>query len=217
VTDPAPSRPPPAVLKLIYTGPRGSGKTTNLQGLQGLIAPESRGRLTVLDAPRRRPLYFELLPVLAAIGDVPLRVRVFAAPSGRRLAAARRAVMRGADAVVFVADAAPGRAADNASAHRDLIDDLGHLAPDGLPVVVQHNKRDLADAVPVAPGGPAGEEGGVVEAVATRGVGVRETFLAAVAAATARRGRAGLAGLDPGRVNAALERIVREPASQGPW
>ncbi|MEL6184361.1 MAG: gliding motility protein, partial [Myxococcota bacterium] len=50
-------------LKVVYYGPALSGKTTNIEALHGLLAPDSRGRLMTLDTRGDRTLFFDLLPV----------------------------------------------------------------------------------------------------------------------------------------------------------
>jgi mutual gliding-motility protein MglA len=50
-------------VKLVYYGPALSGKTTNLQAIHRLVAPDSSGRLMTLDTRDDRTLFFDLLPL----------------------------------------------------------------------------------------------------------------------------------------------------------
>lgn len=82
--------------------------------------------------------------------------------------------MRGADGIVFVVDSDPEKQSLNRHAFTELQDDLSMLGSELTPpILTQFNKRDRKDASGVKPFGdePA------LEAVASDGVGVRETLL----------------------------------------
>jgi hypothetical protein len=95
----------------------------------------------------------DLLPVHFALpGGRQIRIRVYTAPAGEILAAARKMVFQGTDGVVFVASSAESARAEVGEGWkrmREALDAAGLLA-DAVPVVIQMNKRDLADARPDA-------------------------------------------------------------------
>jgi mutual gliding-motility protein MglA len=63
----------------------------------------------------------------------------------------RRLILRGVDGVVFVADSAPNRLRANAESLRNLRENLEeyNLRLGEVPYVLQVNKRDIPDAVPM--------------------------------------------------------------------
>jgi hypothetical protein len=169
-------------LKLVYYGPPLSGKTTNLRALHGRVDALNRGRLMTLDTKDDRTLFFDLLPLFFRAGSVSIRLKVYTVPGQPMHEWTRRIVLQRADGVVFVADSSPAQAAANREAWDGLARHLGALRLDHIPVVVQYNKRDLADRVDMAEADRFGDPGrsmaAPLEAEAVRGVGVLETFFA---------------------------------------
>ena len=134
------------ILKVVYYGPPLSGKTTNLQALHRLLAPSICGRLTTLDTADDRTLFFDLLPVvLTASSGYRVKLKLYTVPGQVIHAATRRLVLAGADGVVFVADSQTSEARINNEywhGMRSYLDETG-IDPDGIPTVIQFNKRDL--------------------------------------------------------------------------
>jgi hypothetical protein len=93
-------------------------------------------------------------------------------------------VLRRADGVVFVADSQVNRLEDNRTAWRDAARYLGQMGHDfsTFPLVVQFNKRDLPHIVPTEQLRKLfrTEKSPSYEAIAIKGVGVRETLQAAM-------------------------------------
>lgn len=107
-------------LRVVYYGPAVCGKTTNLRMLHAAALPLHRGELITVDSPQERTILFDLLP-LRGVGfhGSDIRYQVVAVPGQAPYAATRRLVMRGTDAVVFVANSATDRLDENvASASR---------------------------------------------------------------------------------------------------
>jgi hypothetical protein len=170
-------------IKLVYYGPALSGKTTNLVSLHNLAGPDARGRLMTLETQDDRTLFFDLLPLTfrAKDGDVSLRIKLFTVPGQPIHAATRRLVLQGADGVALIADSRVSETQNNAEAFYDLRKNLktNGIELGRMPLVIQFNKRDLADIrseAELAELAARGEEP-VFLAVATKGVGVVETFL----------------------------------------
>ncbi len=71
---------------------------------------------------------------------------------GRHYRASRRLILRGVDGIVFVADSQPGRLDADAESMSDLAENLAEQGQplEDIPLVIQYNKRDLDDAVPIA-------------------------------------------------------------------
>jgi mutual gliding-motility protein MglA len=167
-------------LKIVYYGAGLSGKTTNVRHLHRGTAPERRGRLVELATDEERTLMFDFAPL--EIGEVHgfrLRSHVYSVPGQIFYAATRRLIVRGTDAIVFVADSQVSRREANEIAAEHLEGDLAeHFGdPRSVPCVMQYNKRDLAEVSPLAQMQRALNPHGwpEFEAVASSGIGVQTT------------------------------------------
>jgi signal recognition particle receptor subunit beta len=169
-------------LKLVYFGPPLSGKTSNLRALYARVDKLNRGRLMTLDTRDDRTLFFDLLPIFFRTSNFSFRIKVYTVPGQHVHEATRKVVLAGADGVVFVADSSPAAIEPNREAWAGLQIALHAHSLEAIPVVVQYNKRDLPDAVPLGSVDGFGDRG-VVEAQAKVGIGVVPTFLQLVSAA----------------------------------
>ena len=169
-------------LKLVYYGPPHSGKTSNLRALHAAVDKLNRGRLMTLDTRDDRTLFFDLLPLFFRASGFAFQVKVYTVPGQPVHEATRRVVLAHADAVAFVADSRPDQGEANRQSWRNLQVNLKSLSLDGVPVLVQYNKRDLPDAVPLSEIDRFGAAE-IHEASAKRGAGVVETFFALVGSA----------------------------------
>jgi signal recognition particle receptor subunit beta len=168
-------------LKIVYYGPGLSGKTTNLIWLHNHLPASDKSTLISIEGQQERTLYFDFLPLeLPPIDGYRVRLHLYSVPGQERFGATRAAHLRGADGVVFVADAQRDRIADNRSSLAELERSLAQLGfqPHDIPVVFQYNKRDLPDALTIpqldAHLNPLGRPSR--SAVAIRGEGVVETL-----------------------------------------
>jgi len=136
--------------KIVYCGPPGGGKTTNLQYIHRRLDPGLRGDLISIATERDRTICFDFLPVHETeIAGYRTRFQLYAVPGQRLLAETRRSVLAGADAVVFVADSSANRLEANLEAWHGCREDLAanRIDPDRIPFAYQYNKRDQADAM----------------------------------------------------------------------
>jgi GTPase SAR1 family protein len=100
--------------KLVYYGPALGGKTTNLQVLHRVTDPDGRQKLVSINTADDRTLFFDLLPFdLGHLLGYKVALKVYTVPGQVRYDATRRAVLAGADGVVFVADSDGSRERDN--------------------------------------------------------------------------------------------------------
>ncbi|MEM7032240.1 MAG: ADP-ribosylation factor-like protein [Chloroflexota bacterium] len=167
-------------LKIVYYGPALSGKTTNLEKIHAHISPKRRGDLVSLKTSEDRTLYFDFMQLeLGKISGLTPKIQLYTVPGQAYYEASRKLVLRGADGIVFVADSAPDRLKANKIAWENMKAHLLALnLPLDLPVVVQFNKRDLPDALPLphlrrALGTVSVP---IFEAVAQEGTGVPDTL-----------------------------------------
>jgi len=160
-----------------------SGKTTNLARLHAGLSAHVRGPMVSLDTAEERTLFFDFFPVeLGSIDGYSVRFNMFTVPGQIYYEASRRLILDGADGVVFVADSQPHRMDDNIVSFQLMLDNLEsyHIDVRKFPLVLQYNKRDCAEPVPLGSLEQALglEEIEVLEAVAVGGRGVMETVRA---------------------------------------
>jgi mutual gliding-motility protein MglA len=176
--------------KIVYYGPAQSGKTTNLINVHSRLPEAFRGPLRSIDTEDERTLFFDFMPVQEIeVGGWSIRFHLYSVPGQKDYVRTRRAILGGADGVVFVADASPGQAEANRESARELRDHLAHYGRDehSLPVVLQINKTDLGEARDVTDVNEDINDAAwpMFPAMAIRGIGVSET-LGAIAKAVAR-------------------------------
>ncbi len=176
--------------KIVYYGPAQSGKTTNLTNVHSRLPQESRGPMRSIDTVDERTLFFDLMPIQEIeVGGWSIRFHLYTVPGQEDYVRTRRAILGGADGIVFVADANPAKQDENQASMDELHEHLEHYSKDSssMPIVLQVNKTDLVDARPVAEvADPLNLHAWpVVQAMAIRGIGVSET-LATIAKAVAR-------------------------------
>ncbi|MBI1796345.1 MAG: gliding-motility protein MglA [Candidatus Eisenbacteria bacterium] len=180
--------------KIVYYGPGLGGKTTNLRRLHDRLPPDRRGRLISIATDHERTLFFDFLPIdLGQVNGFTTRFHLYTVPGQVYYRLSRRAVLQGADGIVFVADSHPAREEANQQSLADLAAQLVTIgmAPEQLrrmPWVFQYNKRDLAGAVAVERLRAALNPGAApeFEAVASEGRGVTETLRAICKSVLAR-------------------------------
>lgn len=170
------------LLKLVYYGPGLSGKTTNLQSLHAMSQDTSRGDMFSVNTQEDRTLFFDLLPInLGYIYGNAIHLQIYTVPGQVQYDASRRVVLGGADGVVFVADSSEAKMQDNVDSLSNLYHNLNanRLNIKQIPFVLQYNKRDLPDAMPVGVMNRRLNFRNVpyFEAVAYKGTGVIDTFL----------------------------------------
>lgn len=138
--------------KVVFYGPGLSGKTTTLKRIYESVKPSLRGELMTLPTEADRTLFFDFLPVrVERVGEYAVRLALYTVPGQVFYNATRKLVLQGADGVVFVADSNPGAADANRESMANLEENLAEqgIALASFPLVIQYNKRDLANAVPV--------------------------------------------------------------------
>ncbi len=169
--------------KVVYYGPGLCGKTTNLQYIYERASPDSKGKMISLATETERTLFFDFLPLsLGEVRGFKTRFHLYTVPGQVFYDASRRLILKGADAVVFVADSQEARLEANEESLENLNQNLKEhgtsMGPGGVPLVMQYNKRDMDNVVPVEdlrrilnPMGAPDHE-----AIARTGVGVFDTL-----------------------------------------
>jgi len=167
--------------KIVYYGPGLGGKTTNIQYVYDKVSPDTKGKLVTLATEMDRTLFFDFLPLeLGTVKGFKTRFHLYTVPGQVYYNASRKLILRGVDGIVFVADSDEHRIDANIESLYNLHENLEehNLKLNDLPFVMQWNKRDLPDALPV----PELEEElnpqkyETVESIAVKGQGVFETL-----------------------------------------
>jgi len=167
--------------KIVYYGPGLSGKTTNLEKIYDSVPETNRGRMVSMKTQTDRTLFFDLLPLdLGDLQGMKTRLLLYTVPGQVYYNATRKLVLKGVDAVVFVADSAADKMAENRESYANLEMNLKAYGIDikTIPLVLQYNKRDLPNAMPVEDLNRELNRLNVpfFEAQAANGVGVFETL-----------------------------------------
>jgi hypothetical protein len=169
--------------KIVYYGPGLCGKTTNLQYIYKRTNPEAKGKMISLATETERTLFFDFLPLsLGEIRGFKTRFHLYTVPGQVFYDASRKLILKGVDGVIFVADSQLERL----EANQESLDNLRtNLADHGyslekMPYVIQYNKRDLPNALPLEELRQLLNPIGVLdyEASARTGQGVFETLKA---------------------------------------
>lgn len=170
--------------KIVYYGPGLSGKTTNLEHIYSKTDPHLRGKMVSMKTKVDRTLFFDFLPIDGGeIAGFNIRFLLYTVPGQVYYNATRKLVLKGADAIVFVADSQAEELSANRESLKNLRENLQEHGKelDDIPLVMQYNKRDLASAMAVEKLEEELNPKKVpsFESVATTGTGVFETLAAA--------------------------------------
>ena len=167
--------------KIVYYGPGLCGKTTNLQHIYDSTAQEAKGKLISLATETDRTLFFDFMPLeLGTVRGFKTRFHLYTVPGQVYYDASRKLILKGVDGVVFVADSQEERMDANIESLYNLEENLATQGYDlmKIPYVLQLNKRDLPNVIPMEDLTYELQKKGepVFEAVAATGVGVFDTL-----------------------------------------
>ena len=168
-------------IKVVYYGPGLSGKTTNLEYMYSKLPRENKGKMVSMKTRTDRTLFFDFLPIeVGELSGLKVRFLLYTVPGQVYYNATRKLVLKGVDALVFVADSSPDSLDEDRESLGNLEENLNEIGMSlsTTPWVMQFNKRDI-------PGCMSREkldkelntrDTPSFEAVATEGKGVYETF-----------------------------------------
>jgi mutual gliding-motility protein MglA len=138
--------------KIVYYGPGLCGKTTNLQFIYDSLPSNSRSKMLSLATKTDRTLFFDFLPLdLGKIRGMRTKLQLYTVPGQVYYNSTRQLVLKGADGVVFVADSQDFALDANLESLQNLEDNLKRqgIRITEIPLVMQYNKRDLPNALPI--------------------------------------------------------------------
>ena len=133
--------------KIVYYGPGRCGKTTNMEYIFKTYKKQVIGEMISVDTEGDRTLFFDFLPMgLGTIKDFDIKLQVYTVPGQVQYRSTRKLVLKGVDGVIFVADSLAVRREKNMLSLKDLQHNFKEygISIFKIPLVMQHNKRDLA-------------------------------------------------------------------------
>jgi len=166
--------------RIVYWGISGCGKTANLRAAFSRLRPDHRGEIREEESRLDPTVTYEVLPIsLGEIGGMSTQIEMIAVPGASGQAPMRKQLLDQVDGVVMVVD---GTASieDNRASLEELREALAAYGRrlDTMPVVLQYNKRDIADPYAMDDLHRKIDIGDapVFEAVAIEGTGVLQTL-----------------------------------------
>ncbi|MEA2342779.1 MAG: hypothetical protein QOF63_948, partial [Thermoanaerobaculia bacterium] len=145
------------------------------------LPSNNKSKMLSLATKTDRTLFFDFLPLdLGKIRGMRTKLQLYTVPGQVYYNSTRQLVLKGADGIVFVADSQDHAIDANLESLQNLEDNLKRqgVRIREIPLVMQYNKRDLPNALPVAELDAEVNKLGVphFESVATNGLGVEETL-----------------------------------------
>ncbi len=135
--------------KIVFYGPGRGGKTTNLLYIHQSMSKQVCGKMVTIDTKGDRTLFFDFLPLgIGKIFNLEIRIQLYTVPGQVMYNTTRKLVLRGVDGVAFVADSLRIQKQKNIDSLRNLAENLKEEGLDikTIPLVLQYNKRDLAES-----------------------------------------------------------------------
>lgn len=138
--------------KLVLFGPTGAGKATTLNVIYKRLKAECRSTIKSMTIQNDRMLFFDFTaPGQKPLDGYQVRFHLYTIVSQSSSPSLWKIVLKGADGVMFVADSTSERISANTESLAHLgacLQEHGATLAD-IPCVIQYNKRDLAEALPV--------------------------------------------------------------------
>ena len=152
-----------------------------MQFIYDSTAPQAKGKLISLATETDRTLFFDFMPLeLGTVRGFKTRFHLYTVPGQVYYDASRKLILKGVDGVVFVADSQEERMDANIESLYNLEENLKSNGYDltKIPYVLQLNKRDLPNVIPVPDlvAELKRRDEPVHEAVAATGTGVFDTL-----------------------------------------
>ncbi len=138
--------------KLVYYGTGMGGKTTNLRVIHKKSNPKLRGKLLSLETESERTLFFDFFPLAGGnVMGFDVRFAFYTVPGQSFYNRTRKTILKDVDGIVFVCDSQTDREEANIDSYLNLQENLeeARVKLSSLAHVIQYNKRDLSDVVPV--------------------------------------------------------------------
>ena len=136
-------------VKIVYYGPGRSGKTTNLEYIYRKFHQRIKSEMVTVKTHGDRTLFFDFLPFdIGVVDGYQIKIQLYTVPGQVLYNDTRKLVLRGVDGVVFVADSLRVQQQQNMDSLKNLAENLNgeKISIHDIPLVLQYNKRDLAQS-----------------------------------------------------------------------
>ena len=140
-------------IKIVFIGQSGSeGKQNTLQYIHRKIRPENRSELVALHSPPDPTLFFDFIPdpPPQPIKGFIIKCQIYCCPMPVYYNATRKLVVRGVDAIVFVADCDKRKLEvnqENLQIMEDTMSEYGYRLDDQLSLVFQYDNKNSSEAL----------------------------------------------------------------------
>lgn len=131
--------------KIVYYGPAMSGKTTTIKYIFRKLGCEDK--IQSIETTTGRTLFFDFAPFTIRQNSWDIQVQLWSATGQNYYAETRMTVLKGADGVVFIADAQRDHLNENIRSWNELKEFFGEKFEQEIPVVVCLNKIDLPNTL----------------------------------------------------------------------
>lgn len=174
------------VLRIVYAGAPLSGKTESLRSLSGLLFGQQRGEEEFYspDDTNGRTLYFDWLNYTGGyFRGYKVNCQLVSVPGQKTLQSRRKLLLKSADVVVFVVDSEADKLDTALNYFQEMRPWLEREDEPPIGVVIQANKRDSQNALPMSAIYAAFQDSPnilALETIATKNSGIREAFVASV-------------------------------------
>ena len=168
------------IIKVVYTGPAMSGKTTSLKYIFNKFGRNSA--LQSIETREGRTLFFDWGSIFLQKGQWKFQIDLWSATGQDFYAETRPTVLSGVDGIVFVADSQPNLVADNRASWGELSLMLGEKRKQ-IPLIISLNKRDFPNTISVGDFTKSlglNNSTELFETIATEGLNVMECFRALI-------------------------------------
>ncbi len=139
--------------KIVYWGPGESGKTTNFLRLGEKFSSIKLTNGYSIETSDGRTLWQDTLFLSFKFdleeANYDIITQIVTCTGQERFLSTREYVLDGADGIVFIADSNPELVEQNKRSFRELLTFTSPKEGKPIPYVIQLNKRDLLDAVPI--------------------------------------------------------------------
>ena len=136
--------------KIVYYGPEGSGKTTNISMIYNRIPKGCKPELKSVPSPFDSSVLFDLLQFEFKMENGFVgKLALHSCPGHGDCNSSRKLVLKGVDGIVMVFDAAADKIEQNIESYTNLknnIREYGYKLK-FIPTLFQYNKRDLPNAL----------------------------------------------------------------------
>ena len=136
--------------KIVYYGTGLGGKTTNLKYIYSQLSPVTRTEMISLATETERTLFFDYMGLdLGQVQGFKTKFSLYTVPGQVEYNSSRKLLLNGVDGIIFVADSERIRQKENIDSIQNMKENMLSVGimPESIPIVLQYNKRDLAQVM----------------------------------------------------------------------